>query len=624
MVQATWMAVGPVRRSEVDDARLKVEVAMAFLARMVLLCLMLLPGAVAAAAEVGMSIDCATSKEPFAPAVCNSRYLRALDAHMTGLYKDLATTRNGAQLQELKAAQARWWKRRGTCASGVDPETCAEMQLVDQIALLRHFREVPVLEHLPPVSDEEYDRLLLLYDGDIAAILKKISPVSSTATIRASIETFLRSSKNNTIGLEAIIRALCLRIIEGNYFRALASFESIESKIDLRTIPDNQQARFLLLKTIAQMNAYGFAGKAESYWSDYCRLGVSCNRNMLGDESAAIEYVLTLGTPAKYRREILSKSLLPEVRRGAEVAKAQFAAEENAARAAADREQQLKIDADNAAREAAEAAERAAKEEAARQLRHTFRYQAALIGRSILESLTFIWVFFPVWSYPVAATIALLVHRHVALRITIGLASLAGLGCYALYTSSLQPTLPASPTAFLTTVWRTWAAYNPDMAPGRLVLNLVLTYALLLGLAYILTLILVGREVRSAEAYRLRGFVPEWVRGWRYAFSQRWAERAEMKRQLRHARHEAKITALQVRAQQPQQLAYAYPPPGGAGGAVRSFFDFTRATVSLVKWGMIAVSIFVVVRFGEGIIDKLSSLIEKTMTLIERLPAFLK
>lgn len=83
---------------------------------------------------------------------------------------------------------------------------------------------------------------------------------------------------------------------------------------------------------------------------------------------------------------------------------------------------------------------------------------------------------------------------------------------------------------------------------------------LLFVLVYLLALVRVGRDVRAIEALRLRGFVSGGMRSWRYAISQRWAERSQRQRELRQARHEARIAAIQA-AGIPGN--YAMAGPGG-------------------------------------------------------------
>lgn len=550
---------------------------MTLIARMVVLCLVLLATPAAAAAN-GMSIDCATSKEPFAPAVCGSRYLRSLDAHMTGLYRDLAARLTGPPLNELKTAQANWWKGRAACASATDAEACTENSLVGQIALLRAYRDSAGKAASSAISRTIYDAKF----GAVDALLEESIPTGRRNDERdARIEAMVYALGNNQsdffIAVEAYLRAIMLLIINSNYDLAI-QFVTFPHFQNYDRLTQSQKLRHALLKIRAETR--GRTARATMLQSlHYCTLLDGCDAES-GHENddAALLRALWLGYPADKQRKLEAARLEPEVwqdaaalkirilqedaalRAAEEQERQKLAAAEAAARQAAELEEQRRINAKNAAREAAEAAERAADEEKAHQLHRTFRYQAGLLGGAFMASLRFIWAFVPFWVYGVAAALALFVHRHLALRITFGIAAFAVIAYGALYAGPIGALLPGGPAPLLAAVWQAWTAYNPDIDQIRLTGNIVFTYVPVAVIAYCLTLALVGRDVRAAEAYRLRGFLPGWLRSWRYGFTQWRAERAERRRLLRDAKFQARLAAIQAAGGAGN---YAMAGPGG-------------------------------------------------------------
>lgn len=552
-----------------------------------------------AGASEQLSVPCPGDGDPVAAAICGDRLLASLDRDMTALYKQVTDEWSGEALAEAKSEQRAWWKARAACTASPSLSGCIEETLIARIAELKAYFAPPAVPS--SVSRDVYERELARFDR---MVWEKQPWRAIDDALWQRMRLFPRQMNRDEYLLyaEFALRYCATRIM----VKDLEGIYKLLDRMEWRILDKSQSDRYDKLRSLGLLLML-------TDLSDPA-LGDASNRLL---ETA--NKVLTLGYQYSVRRRLLAPGLIPEVQATAARYRAQIEAEAAAAREAEARRQAALAAQAEAERKAQEAKERQEQEERERREHRTVRYQLGLISGAFLASWPLIWKYVPGWVYPAAALIGFLFHRHLLLRITLAFTAFCQLAFFAIE--------PRSAWAFLSS----WVEklfdclklpfnYDPDISLFNLSASIALSYIYLSLAIYVIALRWVGREVRAAEAYRLSGFVPAWAVAWRYAFAQRWAERSERQRQLRQARHEAKLTALQIQAQQPQAAGYPYPPQGKAGGgAVRSFFEFSRATVSLVKWALIAGSLFLLVRFGDGIMDKASALAEKITPLIQPL-----
>lgn len=573
----------------------------------------------------GMSIDCATSTEPFAKRICGNRLASELDRQVTALYKKLTNTLSGAALTEVKNSQRQWWKGRNSCEG-----PCVLVDFANQIGVLRSYESYSILIG-PPFADN-------IYDEHFASIDKAILAHSS------GVDLILYVNRDDRLPVaEYDIRNALLAYDKGKSSEIVAAITQETTKDNFTHLNPSQHARIAILYAAATSR---MAQDPSPFIEKYCvDIGSSCNRAILQNRDALMREVIRLGQPVTRQREELASRYAQEALNALMVRADQIAKEEAAAREAEarrqqeerdrqarlaaeaerqrqaelDRQAQLEAEAraqEKAREEAAAAAERQAAEEEARRLHRTFRYQATVLGGALVDSIKLVLALTPVWIYPIAALLGWLMHRHLALRLTLGLASFAVLAYLSALASPFGPVMPRGAAALLTYVWQAWAGYDLD-SPDGLGARIALTYVPLLIAAYLLAWILVGPETRASEIHRWGRFMPRWMNAGRYALAERWAEGTARRRQLRAAKFEAKLAAVQMQAQSAAAGAppypYAYPPP--RGGVIRGFFDFSRGVLSLVKWAIVAGLAYAFVKYGDSILDKGLLLIDKASGL---------
>lgn len=594
------------------------------------LAVMLTVGARTAFAADGMSIDCATSTEPFASAVCSRQIFRELDQQITALYKKLTDTLKGAPLAEVKRTQREWWQTRSRSTDGLSVIT----NLTGRLAALKSYEAEPILVGTS-FSIDEYNRLF-------SAIDKKLGERPSDARL----DLFM--ADGHLYPIEYEIRSALVLLSERDYNGIVPSLATEAAKDNYTHLDQSQAARVGLLYAVVASHS---SLDTVPFIDKYCvNAGMRCDRSILRDEKLVVKEVLRLGKPVEMQRQELTAQYLDQVLQAVVARTTQIAEEEKAAREAearrqqeerdrqariaaeaarqrqAELERQARLEAEAQAREkarqeAAAAAERQATEEEAHRLHRTFRYQVALFGGALVDSVKLVVMVVPGWVYPVAAALGWLLHRHLALRLTLALATFAVLAYH------VPGIIKLEPLALLTYLWQSWTHVTPDADPTALSLILALSYVPLLIALYPLAWILVGKDARAAELYRWGTFMPRWMHAGRYALAERWAEGAARRRQLRAAKFEAKLAAVQMQAQSPAAGAptypYAYPPPP-RGGIIRGFFDFSRGVLSLVKWAIAAGLAYAFVKYGDSILDKGLLLIDKASGLANNVMPFFR
>lgn len=275
---------------------------------------------------------------------------------------------------------------------------------------------------------------------------------------------------------------------------------------------------------------------------------------------------------------------------------------------------------------------------AEQQERATLAYQLWFVGSAvwigILAALK--W---PGWFYAFFL-VGFIIHRHWALRFTLGYA----ISVWAMLTWLVLLSIEWSGWSFIVpllllrplVVYGDWlsamAVEDRTGSVERFGEALSVWSADLCLLAYAIALIAVGREVRAAEWLRLRylgqwliyqalRLVPQSIPG-----AQAWAEWRERRRELRDARHRARLAAIEAG---PAYAGYGYPGPPPAGG-MRMFFGAIGQLASTVKTLAIAGTVLAVVYFllvhGSGLLEKADNLLTKAQDfhpkILDMLSAF--